>query len=195
MLLTGIVLAVLRVIEIERTDFANHESLHVGVITFLRNGIGLFGDVQLGKLVVVLFDKDKKVLIEVHRLLTQFAFRNVAITLRHLDLSASFSPIDQRDLYTDLNNLIVSQMAIRRTKLIVRSGIADLRIKGDLAKIALRLRHLIIGLQLPADHITAEGIVLIGFREHLVIVQLHGRILVGHHRLQIYVVRDIEERA
>ena len=114
MLLPGFVFGVLRIVEVKGTYFTNHKSLHTGLVTFLGYLVRLFGYFQLLGLVVEVCHQQENVLIEVHLFLADFGKYHFAVALGYPHLAATFSPIEDRYFYTDLDNLVVQQILIGR---------------------------------------------------------------------------------
>ena len=187
MLLTGLVLAHLGIVQVEGTDASNHECFHIGVIAFLGDGIRFIGYVQLCPLVIELFHQDEQVLVEVHGFLAQAALGDFLVAFGHLHLPASLSPIQDRNLESDFNHLVVFQWVVSPLECTVGTGKAHLGEEVDLSQIAFSLGYIVFRFQLSATDVVCEGIVLQGLVQNILIVETDVRKAFGQDGFQLLV--------
>ena len=107
MLAACLIFLALRVVQVECGNLSYHEGLYIGVIAFSGYLVSLISQMKLCLLVVELLNQYKDILVEVHGLLTQFAFCHFAIALCHFYLSATLAPVQYWNPESYFHYLIV----------------------------------------------------------------------------------------
>ena len=193
-LLSALVFAHLRVVEVESGYLADHESLHIGVVAPLRYGVGPQRDVELLLLVVEALAEYEDILVKLHLLLAQAALHHIAVALAHLHFAAALAPVEYRYLESYFHYLIVFQWVVGIAYAVGCARIAHLSEERYLALLSLGLGHGIVGLKLAAADILGETVVGMRLFEHIGIAHSHIGNRLGNHRVEHHILFHIEKR-
>ena len=117
--------------------------------------------------------------MEVCRLLSEAALCHFAVALCHLDLSATLSPVDERNAHAHLHYLVVLQIVVGSAHGARCSCESYLGMQSDLAQIAFCNCHRIVCLQLPAADVACKSVVAQGMVEHVLVLDAHFGHAVG----------------
>ena len=183
-----LVFGVLGIIQIQCIDFTNQEGFNTGFVTLLSYAIRLFGYLQLLCLIIEMLYQQEYVLVEVDLFLPYLRKYYIPIAFRYPYLSASLSPVQNRNLNAYLHNLIILQVPVDTGKFTTLSRISYTGKQINATQITTCRSYRIIGLQLTATNILGKRITFQRFIQNHIIFHFTTIYRLGNDRTEDFIL-------